>query len=744
MSDICKFSYDIKDILKNNNWNNKFNFISCIDNDTFYILNLFFNETKLEFITDFNTYCVCDKLNDINYSFLCLNNYSPKTILKTLDNFNNNKNIINFTDEFNFYQTFKQNSKFDLNYTELKIQSKKFSKNIKNLININIPKELLFNENQIYTILINEITKINTNNTFKHYIYPFENNIYDLRTKIFFDNNIELELKFFIDPKLFPFYPPKIEVITPKLSIPLLLAIINLNVCKIENWNYAITFEWLITNIFNVLNPIIQKHVLHDNNYNSLEKLLIKLSHLTKEYNIDDINIDIKINKFQFKNNNKNYWKSGTGYGNKYAVKWDIKNYILEKESLDQEITILLENIFNYINKENIKTIANSSLINYLINKTNGITLLDINSSKNIFEIIMKILDGLFDFKNELDLIFFKTIVNNLCNINSEILLLFENNEEFKMDFLYQSIHINYEKFSSIITFENKNNDQTIQNNDQTIQNNDQTIQNNDQTIQNKYINIMKELQFNDNANINDKHRFFNNVKCNLDSKAIIRIISELSTLKTSLPLNYDSTIWMRISNKILHLFTFMISGPKDTPYENGLFIFHAYFPSTYPNKEPGVLIDTTGMNTVRFNPNLYSNGKVCLSLLGTWAGEQGENWNSKTSSFLQVLVSIQSLIFVDQPYFNEPGYEIELGTDIGNKHSDDYNEQIFFHTIELAMIDQIKNGPSEYKDVIINHFKIKKDDIFNTCEKWINKSTKYKQQITDAYNKLKELLNQF
>ncbi len=204
----------------------------------------------------------------------------------------------------------------------------------------------------------------------------------------------------------------------------------------------------------------------------------------------------------------------------------------------------------------------------------------------------MKILDGLFDFKNELDLIFFKTIVNNLCNINSEILLLFENNEEFKMDFLYQSIHINYEKFSSIITFENKNNDQTIQNNDQTIQNNDQTIQN-------KYINIMKELQFNDNANINDKHRFFNNVKCNLDSKAIIRIISELSTLKTSLPLNYDSTIWMRISNKILHLFTFMISGPKDTPYENGLFIFHAYFPSTYPNKKPNILINTTNMNNI-------------------------------------------------------------------------------------------------------------------------------------------------
>jgi baculoviral IAP repeat-containing protein 6 len=40
----------------------------------------------------------------------------------------------------------------------------------------------------------------------------------------------------------------------------------------------------------------------------------------------------------------------------------------------------------------------------------------------------------------------------------------------------------------------------------------------------------------------------------------------------------------------------------------------------------------------------------------------------------LQVLVSIQSLILVPDPYFNEPGYEIEIGTDAGKKHSAEYN----------------------------------------------------------------------
>lgn len=71
----------------------------------------------------------------------------------------------------------------------------------------------------------------------------------------------------------------------------------------------------------------------------------------------------------------------------------------------------------------------------------------------------------------------------------------------------------------------------------------------------------------------------------------------------------------------------------------------------------PLVNLQTTGNGTVRFNPNLYNCGKVCLSLLGTWQGDQGESWNKETSTLLQVLISIQSLILVDMPYFNEPGY---------------------------------------------------------------------------------------
>ena len=133
---------------------------------------------------------------------------------------------------------------------------------------------------------------------------------------------------------------------------------------------------------------------------------------------------------------------------------------------------------------------------------------------------------------------------------------------------------------------------------------------------------------------------------------------------------------------------------------------------------------------SMRFHPNLYTCGKVCLSLLGTWSGQEGEKWNPKTSTFLQVLISIQSLILVDLPYFNEPGYEKEINTPSGQKKSDLYNEEIYPNTIELCMLDMINNPPIGFEEIITNHFKFKKEEIMNTLLKWEKKSNKFKNDI--------------
>lgn len=80
----------------------------------------------------------------------------------------------------------------------------------------------------------------------------------------------------------------------------------------------------------------------------------------------------------------------------------------------------------------------------------------------------------------------------------------------------------------------------------------------------------------------------------------------------------------------------------------------------------------------LRLNPNLYESGKVCLSLLKTWTGSGSEMWNPESSTVLQVLLSLQALVLNEKPYFNEAGYDKQIGRAEGEKNSVTYNENAF------------------------------------------------------------------
>jgi len=164
------------------------------------------------------------------------------------------------------------------------------------------------------------------------------------------------------------------------------------------------------------------------------------------------------------------------------------------------------------------------------------------------------------------------------------------------------------------------------------------------------------------------------------------RLAQEAATLTTSLPLSASSTVFVRCDTDRLVL----ITGPADTPYAKECFEFDVCLPPDYPQSPMQVHLITTGRHTVRFNPNLYNDGKVCLSVLNTWHGRPEEKWNSYTSSLLQVLVSIQSLILVSEPYLNEPGYERSRGTPSGNQNSRDYDVNIRQATVKWAMLEHI------------------------------------------------------
>jgi ubiquitin-protein ligase len=195
------------------------------------------------------------------------------------------------------------------------------------------------------------------------------------------------------------------------------------------------------------------------------------------------------------------------------------------------------------------------------------------------------------------------------------------------------------------------------------------------------------------------------------------KLFRELTTYKTALPIEYGSSIFVRAMENRLDLLRVCITGPEDTPYANGAFIFDMYL-SDYPRKAPQVKYLTTGGGRYRFNPNLYNDGKVCLSLLGTW---NGPGWVSGESTILQILISIQSLILVNDPYFNEPGYDNSRGTPGGKRRSEGYNASIRKFTTEVCILPFLTQPCPypEFDEAMLKHFRNKQSVLQKQLFQW-------------------------
>lgn len=129
---------------------------------------------------------------------------------------------------------------------------------------------------------------------------------------------------------------------------------------------------------------------------------------------------------------------------------------------------------------------------------------------------------------------------------------------------------------------------------------------------------------------------------------------------------------------------------------------------------------------------------------MGTWHGgsDATSKWNPITSNLHQVLVSIQALILLDEPYYNEPAYESQRGTKEGDQRSFEYNEPLRLATIRHAMIGQMRNPSPGFEDVIQKHFYIQKNRLIRQAETWLSESTEaMKPKMEKAVDELKKEL---
>lgn len=236
------------------------------------------------------------------------------------------------------------------------------------------------------------------------------------------------------------------------------------------------------------------------------------------------------------------------------------------------------------------------------------------------------------------------------------------------------------------------------------------------------YVRSMRGVQFQAVPGLASRSVFFAEAcKAEMNSAASgrrqRRIAGEVASLVPSLPLSWSSTILLRVDEDRYDFLRAVIFGPEETPYDSGAFVFDIWLPLEYPSVPPKFRLLTTGSGRVRFNPNLYDSGKVCLSLLGTWSGP---SW-TPASTILQVLVSIQSLVLVPDPYFNEPGYENRLGTNHGQEASKHYNERVRKDSALYAIQYNIRHPYPELEEGIRLHFALKRRYIRHFFKLWFS-----------------------
>ncbi|MCJ1473772.1 hypothetical protein MMC13_002423 [Lambiella insularis] len=153
---------------------------------------------------------------------------------------------------------------------------------------------------------------------------------------------------------------------------------------------------------------------------------------------------------------------------------------------------------------------------------------------------------------------------------------------------------------------------------------------------------------------------------------SLMRRIRKEHGILSSLP----EGIWVRTWEDRLDLLRILIIGPEGTPYALAPFVLDFHFNQDFPHSPPEAFFHSWTRGLGRINPNLYEDGKVCLSLLGTWPGDtKDESW-SEDSTMLQVLVSLMGLVLVEEPFYNEAGYDAYVGTSETRTNSALYAEK--------------------------------------------------------------------
>ncbi len=254
--------------------------------------------------------------------------------------------------------------------------------------------------------VVNELKNIYKHGRTNHYtVMPVNNNIYNLRIifqKDFFNKSSKIysdmvtydkpiELDILIDGKLYPFYPPKLRLISPRLTNNLNERVSTMECLFISNWNPQNDILLLIDHIRNLLNE--NGGIDTDFEYDELESDLIDLSLLTEiPSRTSSITMGKKNTIVVSQTKTDKYWEKGVGYSHGASNEWDLEATNKALNERDKQLSKCIKNITRRLTKiiindleiDSVNMLERSCFVPFLKSVFRGNSILELSKIQNI------------------------------------------------------------------------------------------------------------------------------------------------------------------------------------------------------------------------------------------------------------------------------------------------------------------------------------------------------------------------
>lgn len=172
-----------------------------------------------------------------------------------------------------------------------------------------------------------------------------------------------------------------------------------------------------------------------------------------------------------------------------------------------------------------------------------------------------------------------------------------------------------------------------------------------------------------------------------------------------------------------LQVWEIYVIGPPETPYSKGVYKALLKFPDEYPMKPP-----TLKFICKMYHPNIYKDGKVCISTLQTGkdgSDSLGQYWRP-VLGVEQAILSVVSLL--SDPNLDDPA-------DVGAANLFKKDKKRFKERCEELAIASLSYVPDSFQFPEMNHAKDSKKPVVDQTAKDVAKAPQNTEREEDEWS---------